>query len=415
MPVLLVFSLLAGALVKENAKTGLTPLRSGCFADARVLASLPAGAPLTIRYSISGESQPCYKVSVEVEGQTLEGYLPSSAIAGLDDFDDARHQAVWLDATKVVSTMRSTAALGSLKGGSLRSVAVAAQKAADLIDASRPQKALELLEAELKTHRDFDLLALAGVAAWRSDDSKLALEYWRMALDLAPSPEIERLYKQVERESTGDQSNSRLYGMRVLLRYESSAIAADTARQMTAVLDQEFARISQVLGCNADERVIAIVQSKDAYRKTTGTAEWNGGQFDGKIRVPMFDPRAVDATLLRSLAHETAHACLTMLGHWPTWLQEGIAQKLSGDTLTPAVTKQLGDLARQGKLPRLGTLPQDWMRMDAGQAAAAYALSLAAVELLWGDAGANGVGNLLRNPDRLPQVTAELDRKLGLQ
>ena len=414
MPVLLIFFLLAGATVKDDVKTGLTPLRSGCFADAPVLASLPAGAPLTIRYSISGENQPCYKVSVEAGGRTLEGYLPSSAIAGLDDFDNARRQAVWMDATKVMDAVRATPALGSLRGGTLRSTA-AAQKAADLIDASRPQKALEILEAELKTHRDPGLLALAGVAAWRSDDSKQALEYWKMSLELAPSPELEALYKQVLRESSGDQSNSRLYGMRVQLRYEGSSITADTARQMTAVLDQEFARISQVLGCNADERVIAIVQSKDAYRKSTGTAEWNGGLFDGRIHAPMFDPRAVDAGLMRALAHETAHACLTMLGHWPTWLQEGIAQKLSGDTLSPAVSKQLSDLARQGKLPRLGNLPQDWLHMDAGQATAAYALSLAAIEVLWNDSGPEGVGNLLRNPDRLPQVTAELDRKLGLQ
>ena len=52
--------------------------------------------------------------------------------------------------------------------------------------------------------------------------------------------------------------------------------------------------------------------------------------------------------------------------------------------------------------------------MDAEHAAEAYALSLAAVELLWQESGEDGVRNLLRNPDRLPQVTAELDRKLGL-
>jgi hypothetical protein len=402
-------------MVKEDVKTGQTPLRSRCSEDASSLASLPAGSPVTIRYSISGESQTCYKVAVEIDGRTIEGYLPSSAIGGLEDFDDARHQAVWMDATKVVAAMRPMPALGSLRGGSLRSSAVVAQKAADLLDASRPQKALEVLEAELKTHRDPDLLALAGVAAWRSDDSRLALDYWRTSLEMAPRPELERLYKQVERESKGDQSNDRLYGMRVLLRYESSAVSVDVARQMTAVMDQEFARISQVLGCNAEERVIAIVQSKDAYRQTTGSMEWNGGQFDGKIRVPMFDPRAVDATLRRSLAHETAHACLTLLGQWPTWLQEGIAQKLAGDTPGPAQAKRFSDLAREGKLPRLASLPQDWTRMDAGQAGTAYAISLAAVELLWSDAGANGVGNLLRNPDRLPQVTAELDRRLGLQ
>jgi hypothetical protein len=414
MPVFLLLLLLAAATVKEDAKEGPPRLRSGCSSDASTVSALPVGAPVTIRYSISGESQPCYKVSVEVAGRTLEGYLPASAIGGLEDFDQARRQAVWLDAATVVESIRSSAALPSLRSGTLQGMDAIAQQAVTLIDASRPQKALELLQPQLKTHRDPTLLALAGVAAWRADDSKQALEYLRASLDIAPIPEVEKLYRQVERETKGDQSNDRLYGMRVLLRYESSAIPAETARQMTAVLDQEFARISSELGCSAEERVIAIVQSKEAYRKSTDTAEWNGGQFDGKIRVPMFDPRVVDSTLLRSLAHETAHACLTMLGHWPAWLQEGVAQKLSGDTLNPAQQKKLADLARQGKLPRLSNLKQDWSRMDAQHAAEAYALSLAAVELLWDDSGAAGVRNLLRNPDHLPQATSELDRRLGL-
>jgi hypothetical protein len=408
MSALLLVLLLAAAV-----KDGPTPLRTGCSPDASASASLPAGAPVTIRYSISGESQPCYKVSVELDGKAVEGYLPASAIGGLDDFDQARHQAVWLDTATVVSTIRATTALPSLRGEA-RGGSGLVQQAAELIDASRPQKALELLEPELKTHRDPTLLALAGVAAWRADDSRQALEYWRASLDIAPSPEVEKLYHQVEREAKGDQSNERLYGMRVLLRYESPAIPTETARQMTAVLDQEFTRISQELGCSAEERVIAIVQSRDAYRKSTDTAEWSGGQFDGKIRVPAFDPRVVDKTMLRSLAHETAHACLTMLGHWPAWLHEGIAQKLSGDSLSAAQMKKLTDLAKQGKLPRLSNLKQDWSRMDADHAAEAYALSLAAVELFWQESGEAGVRSLLRNPDRLPQVTADLDRKLGL-
>lgn len=414
MPIFLLLLLLAAATVKEDLKEGPPRLRSGCSSDASAVSALPVGTPVTIRYSISGESQPCYKVSVELAGKTLEGYLPASTIGGLEDFDQARRQAVWLDAATVVESIRSSAALPSLRGGNLQGADPVAQQAVTLIDASRPQKALELLQPQLRTHRDPTLLAIAGVAAWRADDSKQALEYLRASLDIAPIPEVEKLYRQVERETKGDQSNDRLYGMRVLLRYESSAIPVETARQMTAVLDQEFARISNELGCSAEERVIAIVQSKEAYRKSTDTAEWNGGQFDGKIRVPMFDPRVVDSTLLRSLAHETAHACLTMLGHWPAWLQEGVAQKLSGDTLNPAQQKKLADLARQGKLPRLSNLKQDWSRMDAQHAAEAYALSLAAVELLWNDSGAATVRNLLRNPDRLPQATAELDRRLGL-
>ncbi len=404
-------ALLLALLLAAAVKDGPTPLRSGCSTDARLLASLPAGAPVTIKYSINGESGPCYKVSVELDGKTLEGSLPAAALGETEDFDRARSQAVWMDTPLIVNTIRASAALPSLRGTAPSGIA---QKASDLIGSSRPQKALELLGPELKIHRDPGLLALAGIAAWRSDDARQALEYLRASLDIAPSPEVEKLYRQVERESKGDQSNERLYGLRVLLRYESAVVPTETARQMTTVLDQEFIRISQQLGCSAEERVIAIVQSRDAYRKSTDAAEWSAGQFDGKIRVPVFDPQVLDQSMLRSLAHETTHACLTMLGRWPAWLQEGIAQKLSGDTLTAAQMKKINEWVREGKLPRLSNLRQDWSRLDSEHAAAAYALSLAAVELLWKDAGDDGVRNLLRNPDQLPQVTAELDRKLGL-
>lgn len=409
-------ALLLGFLLAAAVKDDSTPLRAGCSSDARVLASLPSGASVTIRYSIAGETEPCYKVSIDVDGKTIEGSLPASAVAETQDFDQARRQAVWMDTPMMVSALRSSVALPSLsasKGATKETMAVV-QKASDLITSSRPQKALELLEPELKTHRDPGLLAMAGLAAWRSDDSRLALEYWKASLDLAPSPEVERLYRQVERESKNDQSNERLYGLRVLLRYERSTVPVDTAREMTSVLDQEFIRISGQLGCSAEERVVAIVQSKDAFHKSTDAAEWSAGQFDGKIRVPVFDPKVLDRNMLRSLAHETTHACLTMLGHWPAWLQEGIAQKLSGDSLNPAEMRKISGWVKEGKLPRLSNLRQDWSRLDSDHAAVAYALSLAAIELLWQDSGDEGVRNLLRNPDRLPQVTAELDRKLGL-
>ena len=68
------------------------------------------------------------------------------------------------------------------------------------------------------------------------------------------------------------------------MRYEAGAIGADTAREIVAVLDREFARISSELGCVAEERIVAIAQSPEAYRKTTDAAEWSGGQFEMCIR-----------------------------------------------------------------------------------------------------------------------------------
>jgi hypothetical protein len=403
-------ALFALLLLSVSVKQDQAPLRSGCDADSNAIAALPAGATVTIRYALSGQSTPCYKVAAEAGGKTVEGFLPASALDGLDEFEHGVRDAPWIGLTEVMNAVRPALAPGIkiTAGGALLSTA------AGLIESSQPAKALDLLEPQAKNSRDPSLLALAGAAAWRADDSRKALTYWRASLDLQANPSLEDLYRRVQRETAGDQSGEKLYGARVVLRYESASIPVDTARQMLAALDQEYARISSALGCSAEERIVAIAQSPAAYRKTTDAAEWNGGQFDGRIRVPVAQGQVVDAALRRALAHETTHACLTMLGQWPSWVQEGLAQKLSGDAVTPALKPKLVAWAKEGKLPRLRNLRQDWSRMDTEHATAAYGLSLEAIELLYQGVGIDGVRNLLRSPELLKAVTEDLDRRLGL-
>jgi hypothetical protein len=294
-----------------------------------------------------------------------------------------------------------------------------AAHAAHLIETSQPAKALQVLEEVVKKQRDPGLLALAGIAAWRSDDAKRALEYWRASIHLHPNSDLERLVRRVERETQADQSSQKIVGMRVLLRYDNSTIPVETARQMVGALDEEFGRVALNLGCPAEERIVAIAQSREAYRKGSDAAEWSGGQFDGRIRVPLSTGQSnvgqtLDASLRRVLAHEITHACLSMLGRWPAWLQEGLAQKLSGDTLDPALRRRITDMSRGGKLPRLSNLGQDWSRLDGEHARTAYALALAAVEILYETYHEDGVRNLIRNPERLAAITADLDKRLGL-
>ena len=406
-------ALLSLVLMVIAVKQSGTALREGgCSADADVLLTLDAGAPVNIRFAIAGESVPCYKVTVENAGKTLEGYMPASAISGLDEFESGLRNASWLDLIKpdAAATVRATAqTMPSLSAGS-----VVASQAAGLIESSQPAKALELLENELRKKSDPTVLAMAGVAAWKSDDPQRALVYWKNSLDMQPNPDLERLYKRVQKETTGDQSTAKLYGLRVLLRYDANLVPVDIARQMVAALDSEFTRISAALGCSAEERLVAIVQSRDAYHRTTDAAEWNGGQFDGRIRVPVAGGQGMDAALLRIFGHETTHACLSMMGRWPAWFQEGLAQKLSGDVLSPALQTKLERMAKDGRLPRLENLHQDWSRLDTDHAIAAYALSLSAVEMFYQTWASYGIRNLVHNPQKLAEITTDLDKRLGL-
>jgi hypothetical protein len=401
----LLVSCASAASVKEDG----TPLRASCDFYQEQIATLEKGATVTIRFAVAGESAPCYKVAVESGGGKLEGFLPGSAIEGLEEFDRARRAAIWLDVARAAGASGSGAE--QLPPLPIAAGDPVAASAASLIEAGQPARALELLEPELKKRSSANLLALAGVAAWQSDRGGLAADYLRSALAREPSDPIERLLRHVERETQNDNSRATLVGLRVQLRYEAPAIPDDAARELLEALDDEFSRISITLGCSTGERIMAIAQSPEAYRQTTAAAEWSAGQFDGKIRVPVARGR-VDAQLRRTLAHEIAHACISMLGNWPAWLQEGIAQKLSGETPPPRVTAEIAEMKRQGGLPKLAALGRNWSAMDTAHAEVAYGLSLEAVDLFLQEHPAMGLRNLLHNPGQLPSITAELDRKL---
>jgi hypothetical protein len=425
MGLLLALLLAIGAMnaqppVAVSVKEDNTALRSGCAGDAAVVQRLAAGAPLKLRFALSGESVPCYKVAVEVGGRQIEGYLPVTAIAGLDSFDKGRKEAAWVNVNEALNAARNAAALDALKAPEgARSPLPASAKvilaqADQLIEANQPGKALAMLDPEIQKRRDPALLSMAGVAAWRADQGKRALEYWRESLDLAPNPDLENLYKRVEKEQIHDQSGEKLYGVRVVLRYDSDTVPVETARGMVAAVDSAYARVSAQLGCFAEEKIVTIIQSRDAYKKATDAAEWSGGQYDGRIRVPVMNGQQMDARQEQVLAHETTHACLAMLGEWPSWLQEGMAQKLSGETLPPQARAQLAELAKAGQLPKLEALRRGWSALDTQSARLAYSLALEAVDALYENFGSDGVRNLMRNPERLPAVSAELDKRLGL-
>lgn len=399
-------------LLAAAVKDGGAPLRAGCEPEDDLVTNLPGGTEVAIRYSLSGAAGPCYRITASLDGKTVEGYLARTAIGDTAAFDKARKQGGRIGASQVMDAVRSatTEAVAGVSADAPPRI----KEAMRLMDSGQAGRALQILEGELKLRRDPELLALAGAAAWRADEADRALTYWKQSLDLYPNPKIEALYKQVLQETKGDQSNQRIVGARVMLRYEGTSISTDTAREMVKVVDQEFARISSQLGCATDERVVAIAQSRDAYLKTTGAAEWSGGQFDGRIRVPVFDQGALDSGTRKVLAHETVHACLAMIGDWPSWLHEGIAQRLSGESLPPAARNQIDQLAKEKKLPSLSKLGNGWGGLNADQARLAYAIALRAMEVFEQEMSAIGYRNLMKSPERLPQITAELDKRLGL-
>ncbi|MCX6623914.1 MAG: hypothetical protein NTY38_23195 [Acidobacteria bacterium] len=396
LPLLLLFAL--------TVKTDGVALRAGCSEDDPEVARLSAGLPVTVKFAISGESVPCYKISTVMEGRTLEGYVAASALANSEEFDGLRRTARTIDLPDTLTAPVRAGASGA--GGA---------DAVEMILKNQPAQALESLERQLRTRpKDSRLLALAGFAAYRADDATRATEYWRRSLDVHPDPEIEHIYLKVKREMDADRSSRRTYGSRFLVRYDDADVSADLARTMVQALEEEYSRIAGELGCSAQERIAVIVQSREAYLKTTEAAEWSGGQYDGRIHVALFEKNSIGPLTRRTFAHELVHACLADFSQIPAWLNEGLAQRLSGESTAPGRREMLKALIREKRAPALANMSQSWSTLNGESAAVAYALSLEAVNLIYEQYSYYGIRNIVRNPDLVRKLTGELDRRLRL-
>src|ERR1700674_3630418 len=90
-----------------TVKQDQAPLRTECADGSALVASLAEGTPLTLRYAMAGESVPCYKVAADANGKHFEGYLPASAIDGLNSFEQGRREASWVSTTEALNAARA--------------------------------------------------------------------------------------------------------------------------------------------------------------------------------------------------------------------------------------------------------------------------------------------------------------------
>lgn len=354
------------AVAALTVKQDGTELRETCDSGEPVVAKLAAGTAATVRFGING----CYAVDVQQNGNVLKGFLPAAALAGSEEWDSARRNAP------------------SVEGGG---------------NAAAPAY------VPGTTGKSVDALISAGITAYKQDRIVEAAGRLKDALALRPDPNVQRLLDKIEQELKADKTGEPLHSTRFVFRFDPAVMPRDTARSLLGVLEQEYTRISFELGCRTEDKVAVIAQTRDDYMRATGAAEWSGGQFDGRIRVALLENDPGGALTRRTLAHEAVHACVAATGSWPAWLHEGLAQKLSGETLSPARRAAVQAALRSGAFPKLAELSPSWTRMSLSNAAMAYALALYAVELFYEHHAEFGIRNLLRNPDQLPQMMISLD------
>ena len=362
----LLFAVAALTVKQDGAE-----LRESCEPGEPVVAKLTAGVAATVRFGMNG----CYAVDVVQDGKVVRGFLPGAELAGIDAWELARRNAPSVDTPTSLPDKSS--------------VTVTQEKSGEM-----------------------GRLVAAGVEAYKKDRIAEAAGLLKDALAIQPDPAVQRFLDKIQQELSADKTGEPLHSPRFVFRYDPAVMPRETARALLGVLEQEYSRISFELGCRTDDKIAVIAQTREDYLRATGAAEWSGGQFDGRIRVAMMDSDPGGASTRKTLAHETVHACVAALGTWPAWLHEGLAQRLSGETLSEPKRAAIRKAAQDESFPKLADLSQSWSRMSASHAAMAYSVSLYAVELFYQHHSEYGIRNLLRNPDQLERIMTSLDAHL---
>src|SRR5579863_3325910 len=171
-----------------------TPLRSGCDAEDGIVASLPAGTPVEVRFRLADGSD-CFKVAATIDGKDVLGYVPASALTGLERYEQERSSAASVDTLRALNPV-----VAETKKAIVNTGDPALDRASQLLDSNQPAQALEQVQTAIHKHpRDPNVLVLAGLAAYRSDQLHAALDYWKQALDIAPDERLAAVYERVKR------------------------------------------------------------------------------------------------------------------------------------------------------------------------------------------------------------------------
>jgi len=155
---------------------------------------------------------------------------------------------------------------------------------------------------------------------------------------------------------------------------------------------------------DTQKRLRITLYRRETFRAVTGLESWAGGAFDGTVRLPVTDLNkelhAIDMLLRHELTHAFIDAAPTQ-GAVPGWLNEGLAQYLSGEA--PLVQKRAKEVLAAGAVP-LSTLTGTFSGLsDTAAVSRAYTQSLIAVQAIADRYGERLFADLLADLTEAPE------------
>ena len=250
----------------------------------------------------------------------------------------------------------------------------------------RDEDAIGSLKRALQIDPDYVYASyLLGPLAYAQGDIDLAIKSYERVVKLAPGNQA--IYKQLEdwkKEAALHQTFSVAPTARFTVMFEGPAQEA-TAARVSQALDAAYTRVGRALASYPPQTVTAILYTKEQFRDITKSPSWAGGEYDGRIRIPVAGALNKPAELDRIVTHEYVHAVVQQLYPGvPRWLNEGLATFME-----PGDHSWLTSKLRPDSLIPLARLNEAFQTADGGDASVAYAEGYVTTRVLSERLGAN--------------------------
>ena len=182
-----------------------------------------------------------------------------------------------------------------------------------------------------------ELHELLGDLRDREENLSDALLSWRRAFSIQPTDRVREKIEKGERDLNSRRGYEFARTSHFNLRYDGGVDEA-LAAEVSEHLEERFWELTKRYNHAPRQPITTLLYPNRAFREVTQSAEWVGGLYDGKIRVPLGGLSRLHRGARRVLTHELTHAVIHSKSHQrcPRWLHEGLAQISDGTRLTPA-------------------------------------------------------------------------------
>lgn len=192
----------------------------------------------------------------------------------------------------------------------------------------------------------------------------------------------------------------------------------DTWTTVLEILEDAYREIGQKFGHFPSKPIAVVLHTKNSFQSATSSPAWADGLYDptlGRIQIPTQGATTDKKWLTNVLRHEYVHALLhdrlgTSGSALPTWLNEGLAIQLAGDTWPELNEAFHGNV----KVMPLHFLEGPWGALPTNAATLAYLEANSATHYLIERWGMARVDELLNAFKARESVATALQSKLSV-